>query len=211
MDVLGLAVVLLELSTIVSIKVYIFKEQLQCRDTLSDYRRLHVWKGLDILQCLRTCLDGQFCLSAYFERENGTCITNGFALPDGESTDVITDATGFSLFTLSSKVVNYPSTCSEVKALLNVTSDGEYWIYPKSATMYGNRARVYCHGMDTNTPTEYLSLANVNVGVYPRKQNRWCRGESNSVSGPGRPGITRFSKIRIRPEVSNVNSTFHTC
>ncbi|XP_071109513.1 A disintegrin and metalloproteinase with thrombospondin motifs gon-1-like [Haliotis cracherodii] len=204
MDVVGSVLLLLELSTTVGVKVYMFKEQLQCRDTVSDYRRLHVWKGLEILHCLRTCLDGQFCLSAYFERENVTCITNGFAIPDGESTDVTTHAPGFSLYTLTGKVVNYPSTCSEVKAQLNVTSDGEYWLYPRSSTMYNNRARVYCNGMNTTTPTEYVSLATVNVGVYPRKQNRGCRGESNSVPGPGRPGITRFYKIRIRPETMTV-------
>ncbi|XP_048258703.1 uncharacterized protein LOC125384219 [Haliotis rufescens] len=204
MDVVGSVLLLLKLSTAVGVKVYMFKEQLQCRDTVSDYRRLHVWKGLEILHCLRTCLDGQFCLSAYFERENVTCITNGFALPDGESTDVTTYAPGFSLFTLTGNVVNYPSTCSEVKTQLNVTSDGEYWLYPRSSTMYNNRARVYCRGMNTTTPTEYVSLATVNVGVYPRKQNRWCRGESNSVTGAGRPGITRFYKIRIRPELVTV-------
>jgi hypothetical protein len=45
--------------------------------------------------------------------------------------------------------------CSDVKQCSPTYADDEYWLYSQS--FGGKKVKMYCHGMGTSTPTEYLT------------------------------------------------------
>ncbi|XP_041366671.1 zona pellucida sperm-binding protein 3 receptor-like isoform X2 [Gigantopelta aegis] len=97
-------------------------------------------------------------------------------------------------------------SCSEVKACNNGYGDDDYWIYPPA---YENaKARIFCHGMLTGLPTEFVSLVRVNDGKTPSKSNENCRGEK--LETDILYGETNFHKIRVNIQNMEVNRTDST-
>ncbi|XP_041365091.1 A disintegrin and metalloproteinase with thrombospondin motifs 9-like [Gigantopelta aegis] len=99
-----------------------------------------------------------------------------------------------------------------MKACNSQYGDGEYWISPAP---YGTtKAKIYCHGMSSSTPTEYVTLNKENKGYYPDKSNRDCTRETSiSSQSSDRPGETSYSKIRVdiqTIEVDRADRTFAT-
>ncbi|MDT9146227.1 GON domain-containing protein, partial [Escherichia coli] len=56
------------------------------------------------------------------------------------------------------------SSCGMVKKYRPASEDGEYWLRLTNFDNY--RTRIYCHGMSTSLPQEFLTLPNINHGIY---------------------------------------------
>ncbi|XP_041367342.1 A disintegrin and metalloproteinase with thrombospondin motifs 20-like isoform X2 [Gigantopelta aegis] len=101
-------------------------------------------------------------------------------------------------------------SCSEVKACNSQYGDGEYWIYPAP---YGTtKVKIYCHGMNSGSPTEYVTLNVVNKAYYPGKSSQECGPETFPGCSNG-GGETHYTKIRVdiqTMEVDRIDSTFST-
>ena len=89
-------------------------------------------------------------------------------------------------------------SCSEVKACNSQYSDGEYWIYPAP---YGTiKVKIYCHGIDSGSPTEYVTLPVTNIAYFPPVSNRECGVEVTGGCSKG-GGETNYTKIRVDIQV----------
>ena len=97
-----------------------------------------------------------------------------------------------------------PRSCSDVLTLRPAARDGEYWLYPDESSFGGCPTPVYCHNMNSTTPTEFISLVSLNAGDYPLKSKYYCSTELNYIlSGDNSlTGYTTFTKIRVIAEVS---------
>ncbi|XP_041367316.1 A disintegrin and metalloproteinase with thrombospondin motifs 9-like [Gigantopelta aegis] len=99
-------------------------------------------------------------------------------------------------------------SCSEVKACNSQYADGEYWIYPAP---YGTtKVKIYCHGMGSGSPTEYVTLVEKNKGFYPAYSSNDCMtqralgyDEDSVCSGEG--GVTTYHKIRVKIQTMEVD------
>ncbi|KAK6173784.1 hypothetical protein SNE40_017184 [Patella caerulea] len=58
------------------------------------------------------------------------------------------------------------SSCKDIQDCDSSYVDGEYWIYPNA---FGNdeRVKVYCHGLTTDSPTDYITLPKENRILWP--------------------------------------------
>uniref|UniRef100_R4G2C9 GON-SepT-1 n=1 Tax=Sepioteuthis australis TaxID=61682 RepID=R4G2C9_9MOLL len=100
-----------------------------------------------------------------------------------------------------------PTTCKEFGKCGEFVPDGEYWIYP--AGLYGKKLKVYCSGMQTANPKEYVSLLSENYSLAPAKKVLFFCFTRTSLDSY-QPGKTIFYKIRINPENLKVNRTDFT-
>jgi hypothetical protein len=83
--------------------------------------------------------------------------------------------------------VHFYSSCGEIRRHLVKVPDGDYLLYNN-----GNLFTVYCAGMSTNMPREYIDLANTASGA----------NFSQFTAGGASPGTsvrTTFTKLRINP------------
>ncbi|XP_041366708.1 uncharacterized protein LOC121381457 [Gigantopelta aegis] len=93
-------------------------------------------------------------------------------------------------------------SCSEVKACNSQYGDGEYWISPP---LYRHaKVKIYCHGINSSTPTEYVTLNVVNTAYYPTNANPDCKTKISSYHK------TDYSKIRVYIQSMEVNRTDRT-
>ncbi|ESO96452.1 hypothetical protein LOTGIDRAFT_159863 [Lottia gigantea] len=87
-------------------------------------------------------------------------------------------------------------SCAQVKLCdPNYTTDGEYWLYP---AIYNYRpVKIYCKGMNTPTPSEYLTLFETNLFMY--QNNRYTDGTSCSMETyeHENSGRTLYNKIGV--------------
>lgn len=97
-----------------------------------------------------------------------------------------------------------PTTCKEFTKCGEIVTDGEYWIYPTG--LNGKKLKVYCSGMQTEHPKEYISLIRENFSFYPAKKP-WFFCVTRSNLDWQHPGKTLFKKIRINPANLKVNRT----
>ncbi|XP_025025937.1 A disintegrin and metalloproteinase with thrombospondin motifs 9 isoform X3 [Python bivittatus] len=97
-----------------------------------------------------------------------------------------------------------PTSCKEVKRLKVITEDGEYFLKVK-----GRLLKIYCAGMDSDSPKEYVTLVNGDAEnfseVYSyrlhnptecpyngsRRENCQCRKDYTAA------GFSAFSKVRL--------------
>ncbi|KAM6470860.1 A disintegrin and metalloproteinase with thrombospondin motifs 9 isoform 3-T3 [Liasis olivaceus] len=97
-----------------------------------------------------------------------------------------------------------PTSCKEVKRLKVMTEDGEYFLKVK-----GRLLKIYCAGMDSDSPKEYVTLVNGDAEnfseVYSyrlhnptecpsngsRRENCQCRKDYTAA------GFSAFSKVRL--------------
>ncbi|XP_078616699.1 uncharacterized protein LOC144884986 isoform X2 [Branchiostoma floridae x Branchiostoma japonicum] len=105
---------------------------------------------------------------------------------------------------------NKPASCSEAKSINPKAGDGEYTLYPFS-TNKDVSLRVYCHGMASGNPKEFLSLPSGPDENYATVFSDRLVDESHwQCTGPlqdpyaSRAGTTKFSKLRIQFDASRV-------
>ncbi|XP_039206103.1 A disintegrin and metalloproteinase with thrombospondin motifs 9 isoform X2 [Crotalus tigris] len=97
-----------------------------------------------------------------------------------------------------------PTSCKEAKRFKVITEDGEYFLNVK-----GRLLKIYCAGMDSNSPKEYITLVNGDAEnfseVYSyrlhnptecpyngsRRENCQCRKDYTAA------GFSAFSKVRL--------------
>ncbi|KAK4327802.1 hypothetical protein Pmani_001728, partial [Petrolisthes manimaculis] len=106
------------------------------------------------------------------------------------------------------------TSCIEVREAQQVSLDGEYSLY-----VGGRNMSIFCRGMNTNTPTEYLTLPAGEEGNFAEIYNKiliqpdTCpyggerRDQCECVRETGRhSGYTAFSKIRFNTTTLIVNT-----
>ncbi|XP_035697814.1 uncharacterized protein LOC118430887 [Branchiostoma floridae] len=105
---------------------------------------------------------------------------------------------------------NKPASCSEAKSQNPEAGDGEYTLYPFS-TNKDVSLRVYCHGMASGNPKEFLSLpAGPDYNYATVVSDRLVDSSQWHCTGPlqdpyaSRAGTTKFSKLRIQFDASKV-------
>ncbi|KAF4794552.1 ADAM metallopeptidase with thrombospondin type 1 motif 9 [Turdus rufiventris] len=97
-----------------------------------------------------------------------------------------------------------PRNCKDVKHLKGVTEDGEYFLQVKGKTL-----KVYCSGMQTDSPKEYVTLVNGDAENFSevygyrlhnptecpyngsRREDCQCRKDYTAA------GFSTFSKVRL--------------
>ena len=102
-------------------------------------------------------------------------------------------------------------TCSDLKRTGAGKFDGEYLLYPKRAC--SSPVKVYCHGMETSSPRDYLTLPagpiNNFAMVYDKRlrpEDRLrCSGTVSSVRY-SRAGMTKFHKVGIAKNYFDFNA-----
>ncbi|XP_041369669.1 uncharacterized protein LOC121383641 [Gigantopelta aegis] len=87
-----------------------------------------------------------------------------------------------------------PPTCADHQKK-GKTTDGEYLVYPP--VLSGVKVRVYCHGMKTKTPKEYITLKHPNVGENPDKSDKDCTGHTTRSKFWRITGKIVYTKVRI--------------
>ncbi|XP_013098906.2 A disintegrin and metalloproteinase with thrombospondin motifs 9 [Stomoxys calcitrans] len=96
-------------------------------------------------------------------------------------------------------LMQYPTSCYEIQKYQNDYRDGEYRLYVRSMPV-----QIYCHGMDTAAPKEFVTLnATENYSIYYDHKtqtpdqcppdSRFREYRDNSL----RSGRTTFQRIRI--------------
>jgi hypothetical protein len=86
-----------------------------------------------------------------------------------------------------------PTSCADIKSATPTALDGTFTIYPNGAQF-----QVYCKGMSTVTPTEYLSLVNVASGA---NFSQYTAGGAT----PGTNVVTSYTRVRLDPSTLKVN------
>ena len=91
-------------------------------------------------------------------------------------------------------------TCADLKRTGAGKFDGEYLLYPKRAC--SSPVKVYCHGMETSYPRDYLTLPAGPINNFAIVYDRRLRSEDrHSCTGALSPlryskaGKTKFHKV----------------
>lgn len=95
-------------------------------------------------------------------------------------------------------------SCTELKKCGKHVRDGEYWIYP--TILNGERLKVFCVGMSTKQPKEYITLKKENFALSSPLKAIGIFCLARTALGRGRPGKSIYRKVRILPEVNKKNS-----
>ncbi|XP_067679078.1 A disintegrin and metalloproteinase with thrombospondin motifs 20-like [Haliotis asinina] len=156
------------------------------------------------VSCAGVCDKDVFCLSFYYSKEVKRCFTNTFVLHSSE----LTQNTQGSFQYFVKEVIKKPKTCSEVKQKDPSSVEGHYWLFPEAPGVYGNRVRIYCHNMSQENPSEFISLLNPNIGLFPSLRNANCTNEM--VMSSGSEGTTTFYKVKVDPVSMRINSYDYT-
>ncbi|XP_033214669.1 A disintegrin and metalloproteinase with thrombospondin motifs 9 isoform X2 [Belonocnema kinseyi] len=111
-----------------------------------------------------------------------------------------------------------PSSCLEIQRRLKSTRDGEYTL-----VIGGRNMSIYCHGMGSREPKEYLTLPAGEkenfAEIYDKRLHnpKTCpfNGQRNDschcVTDPGTiSGITKFKRIRIDPNTQYIIADDYT-
>ena len=107
------------------------------------------------------------------------------------------------LLTLTMMPVNaaLPTRCLDIHISNPSAPDGTYWIFPNNQAF-----KVYCQGMATTSPMEYLTLVNTAPG------SNFSQYTAGGASG-GSNVDTAYTKVRLDPNsllVNNGDETFST-
>jgi predicted nucleic acid-binding Zn-ribbon protein len=87
-----------------------------------------------------------------------------------------------------------PINCAEAKVIYNTSTDGEYRLYKDDASFM-----IYCQGMSTDVPTEYITLKQPTYSTYyDRRLRNGGACKSKKFRGDFKAkGLTTFTKVRI--------------
>lgn len=106
----------------------------------------------------------------------------------------------------------YAMSCYEAKTYFNATKDGEYTL-----VMAGRNMSIYCHGMSTSQPKEYLTLPAGPEENYAEINDQRLNdpyicpysGPRNSNCNCSTSGKTTFRRVRIDPiELSIIENDY---
>ena len=91
-------------------------------------------------------------------------------------------------------------TCADLKRTGAGIFDGEYLLYPKRAC--SSPVKVYCHGMDSKSPRDYLTLPAGPINNFAMIYDKRLRPEDRgSCTGKvssfrySKAGLTKFHKV----------------
>jgi hypothetical protein len=112
------------------------------------------------------------------------------------------------------RAIPLPESCQDIKTADPTASDGDYNIYPNNNT---EGFAVYCTGMSTATPKEYLNLVHTG-GPVPSFENTLPPSNSFNYSMLEANGsqfhvVTFWSKVRLDPvtlQIDITDTTFAT-
>ncbi|ESO93729.1 hypothetical protein LOTGIDRAFT_153187 [Lottia gigantea] len=100
------------------------------------------------------------------------------------------------------------SSCLQIKQCEKNYTDGEFWLYPLK---YNNteRVKIYCDGLNTTTPKEYVSLPKGNVVVYSKyiidnTNIALCKLKDSDSSAWGQ---SEYFKVRVMPDTMIIDQT----
>ena len=96
-------------------------------------------------------------------------------------------------------------SCADLKRSGYAQLDGEYLLYPVQSCSYP--IAVYCHGMDTDSPKDYLPLPAGPINNYaivydkrlpfvPTNARYQCDGQPGNIRY-SKTGVTRFTKVSM--------------
>ncbi|XP_071103917.1 uncharacterized protein [Haliotis cracherodii] len=100
-------------------------------------------------------------------------------------------------------------SCVDVKQQTGNATDGEYILYLQQNI----GASLYCAGMKTNSPKEYLTLKagrSNNFAVYSKDKGSDSCGSMSPAQVYSQWGRTEFTKIRLHVDTFNVDITDYT-
>ncbi|XP_060582688.1 A disintegrin and metalloproteinase with thrombospondin motifs 20-like isoform X2 [Ruditapes philippinarum] len=165
-------------------------------------------KDINHQDCARTCMSLSVCKSIDFDRQEDICKLNDADRSSVDPSEIETKK-GSIFSDISewpstmvgscssmpckanqrcyqkgaSHVCKFPWTCKDVKLCSSSYTDGEYWLY--SGVLGGHMVKIYCAGMSTEEPLEYISVnEKANYGF-----NHW-KSQFKAV-------LTRYRKIRV--------------
>ena len=95
--------------------------------------------------------------------------------------------------TLPQAAMALPASCADIKAITPNATDGTYTIYPNGAQF-----QIYCRGMATSSPTDYLTLVNTASGA---NFSQYTAGGAT----PGTNVVTSYTRVRLNPSTLMVN------
>ena len=87
-----------------------------------------------------------------------------------------------------------PTRCLDIATAHPGAPDGTYWIFPNNQAF-----QVYCKGMGTSTPAEYLTLVNTGSGI---NFSQYTAGGAS----PGSNVVTTYTKVWLDPATLLVNT-----
>ncbi|XP_067659154.1 A disintegrin and metalloproteinase with thrombospondin motifs 20-like [Haliotis asinina] len=161
-----------------------------------------------VVDCASQCWRREQCWSFYHNPNDQACFLATryqAAVPDTSFTD-----TSANYFDLYRKPGGY-STCKDLRLANPSVTDGDYWLYPTASQVHYNIVKMYCYGMGTSNPGEFITLPTPNRGEYPNETYQKCITHVFYLSGcPGQQGVYIYSKIEIDPTTMNVNRTTRT-
>ncbi|XP_011419542.3 A disintegrin and metalloproteinase with thrombospondin motifs 9 [Magallana gigas] len=165
---------------------------------------LSIWSGpiFGIFQCSFTCLQKPQCVSLLFNETTKFC--NLFnVIYDGDESGNVEN-----YYIISGKSTRFvPASCLDIITYANITTDGDYWIYPMAAN--GRRTKIFCHDM-ANEPSHFITLKNTNSFVQHDGSN-WIVSDRTCQSSLNPPlKRVEFTKIKIQIEDMVVNGTDYT-
>ncbi|XP_048580125.1 uncharacterized protein LOC5504243 isoform X2 [Nematostella vectensis] len=102
----------------------------------------------------------------------------------------------------SLKLHEFCGGCGGLKASGKTTRDGEYGVYLKAKCE--GYTRIYCHGMNTDSPQEFISLLSGSqrnyAYIHDYMQPEWNKTECSLIPGGNlynQSGLTNFTKVRV--------------
>ncbi|XP_048751211.2 A disintegrin and metalloproteinase with thrombospondin motifs 9-like [Ostrea edulis] len=165
---------------------------------------LAVWSGFAdrLSQCGFICLQKGRCVSLLYSPVDNSC----------KLFDVIYDESGgigdIDYYILDTgSTIRVPESCVDVATCSGITTDGEYWIYPKSSQR--KRIKIFCYKLGSD-PSEYITLKNTNTFIQHDDTN-WPSAFQQCSSNYTPPlKMADFTKVGIQIQNMDVNGTDYT-
>ncbi|KAK6173685.1 hypothetical protein SNE40_017093 [Patella caerulea] len=126
--------------------------------------------------------------SFFYHRDIRACITLSEKINSAQN---LTYGDGFQYW-IDSAI----SSCEDIKRCNPSYVDGEYWLYP--AIYNHTRVKIYCYGLSSSQPKEYVTLHHLNKAITPNGRYYGSSSNCNIDEELGfRQGETAWNKIRL--------------
>ncbi|XP_062584985.1 A disintegrin and metalloproteinase with thrombospondin motifs 9-like [Saccostrea cucullata] len=100
-----------------------------------------------------------------------------------------------------------PESCQDIASSTGITTDGEYWIYPRATNR--KRVKIFCYNMASN-PSEYITLGNLNSFIQHDQSNWPIKGKQCQSSYKLPLKRVNFNKVGIKIQNMEVNGLDYT-
>ncbi|XP_048751209.2 A disintegrin and metalloproteinase with thrombospondin motifs 9-like [Ostrea edulis] len=164
---------------------------------------LAVWSGFAdrLSQCGFICLQKGRCVSLLYSPVDNSC----------KLFDVIYDESGgigdIEYYILDTGNRWIPESCVDVATCSGITTDGEYWIYPKSSQR--KRIKIFCYKLRSD-PSEYITLKSTNTFIQHDDTNWPSKGRQCYSSYKLPLKRADFTKVGIQIQNMEVDGTDYT-